>query len=270
MATDADLALRLGGLAARVALPLAGTVVRTWTKADGSLATEVDVSIEQAMVRTLRRERPGDAILGEETGQADGQPTSKSGRRWLLDPIDGTSAFMSAHRDWGSHVALTEDGEVTVAVMTRPTEGRCWWATAGSGTFVGRLADPAGTARALRVSGTTDLQDARIGGLIDLGGVLQTRLAGRATWVTDEVSIVAALLDGRVDAVIDMGGDPWDLAPPALLVPEAGGRFQDPHGGTRLDLRWALYSNAALHNEIAAWLLPHCADGRREWSCGQS
>ena len=67
-------------------------------------------------------------------------------------------------------------------------------------------------------------------------------------------SPILALLDGEVDAVVSEGGYEWDHAPALVLVAEAGGRFTDPHGGTRFDLRGGLYSNGHLHDELAALL----------------
>lgn len=259
MVGDLDLALTLGQRAAARALSMASGRSRSWTKADGTPVTEADLVIEQDMVATLHAERPCDGVLAEETGGRD-----VDGRRWLLDPIDGTSSFIDGGRGWGTHVALNDHDRIVVAVVTRPTEGRCWWACAGSGAYAGDLADPLGTARPLHVSQVADLRQARVGGLVPSDSTAEAVLREVATWVEDDISIMAAFLEGRVDAVVDEGGDPWDLAPCTLLAAEAGGRFRDPTGGTRFDRGGGLYSNAPLHDELTVLLAANLAGGRKE------
>jgi histidinol-phosphatase len=87
------------------------------------------------------------------------------------------------------------------------------------------------------------------------------------TWVTDPVSILAAMLEGSVDAMIDDGGQVWDLAPRTLLVTEAGGSFRDPHGGSRLDLGGGLYTNGHLDKAVADVLrgLPFAGPPATTW-----
>lgn len=205
--------------------------------------------MEQALLDILAAERPGDGVTTEERAST----CSSAGRRWLLDPIDGTLSYLAGGRHWGTHVALEVEGCVVVAVLTRPTEKRRWWAVRGGGAYVSTADWPA-TSQRLTLSNTRSLECARVGGLVYPGSRAAAAIAARATWVDDDVSIVGALLEGRVDAVLDEGGDPWDRAPAALLVVEAGGRFRDARGGSRLDLPWALYTNAHLCRELSELL----------------
>jgi histidinol-phosphatase len=257
---DLELAIKLGRLAAAMGLCLADGGAKNWSKPDGTAVTEADLAIEAAMVKVLACERPADGVLSEETARWHGT----SGRQWVLDPIDGTSSFLAGGRNWGTHVALSEASKVTAAVVTRPTEGRCWWAALGSGAYASSLADPVQTAERLRVSDTGELSRARLGGLVPSDLRAEAALCDRVTWAEDDVSIIAALLEGRVDAVIDIGGDPWDIAPATLLVTEAGGRVQDPVGGTRFDLRWCLFTNAQLQDELSALLAETSLGVRKE------
>jgi histidinol-phosphatase len=243
--SDLELALRLAALADGRTRAVRGTV-RHRRKADGSVVTDVDLEIEREMTAALAAERPDDGILGEETGATP----SLTGRQWIIDPIDGTADFVAGGQRWGTHVALSDRGTVTVAVMTRPKVNRRWWARAGCGAWT----DTTAQSGPLRVSTVADLDRARVGGLVEPNSRDQRALRGRVVWSEDEVSVVAALIEGRIDAVVDDAGDPWDLAPATLLVAEAGGRFTDPAGGKRLDLGGALYSNALLHDEIGRLL----------------
>jgi len=242
--SDGRLAQRMAAVADEAAMAHFGKDVRVRTKRDGSLVSDADYAVESAIVDILTAERPRDRVLSEEGGHL--RPGGR--RRWLIDPIDGTAAFLAGRRDWGTHIALTVEGRLTVAVFTRPTESARWWAVSGGGAFV-----TAGDgSRRLRISQATSLERARVGGLVEPASRAAASLARQARWVSDDVSIIGALLDARVDAVLDEGGAPWDLAPAALLVTEAGGVFRDPHGGERIDLAWGLFTNARLEPQVRA------------------
>jgi histidinol-phosphatase len=249
---NADLVFALTLADQATAAALAADPLGVRHKADGSPVTDLDVAIERSIVAALAAERPGDGVVGEECGTRPG----RTGRQWILDPIDGTANLLAGRPDWGTHIALSEHGRVTVAVLTRPAVRRRWWAAAGHGAWTDSTAGP----RRLRVSTTAELDRARVGGLVEPGSAHREALRGRVTWVEEEVSVVAAFLEGRVDAVVDDAGDPWDLAPVTLLATEAGGRFTDLAGGTRIDRGGALYSNGPLHDELSR-LLPA---GQRE------
>jgi len=249
MPTDLELALTLAQRAADMALPLAGGRAAQHTKADGSPVTEADLAVERLIIDTLAGARPDDSVMGEETGvHGDGV------RRWIIDPVDGTSSFIDGGREWGTHIALAIDGRVDVAVMTRPTEGRCWWAVAGKGAYVGGLAAPFTSAERLRVSDVDDLDHARVGGFVPLDSPVRRIVHDQLAWVDDDVSVAAALLEGRVDGFLDVGGAAWDLAPMTLLAPEAGGRYRDPWGGVRFDMGWAMCTNARIADVLWALL----------------
>ena len=242
---DSDLALahHLAELADGIASARWRADVTCRTKADGTAVTDVDLAVERAMLEVLAAQRPGDTVVSEEAGTRPGDPA----RRWILDPVDGTSRMLAGRRDWGTHIALDRDGQLDLAVLTRPTEQRRWWAVRGAGAFTCRAG---GRPRRLRTSSTSRLAGARVGGLIDSEASVARLIGAGARWVDDEVSPVAAMLDGAVDVLIDDAGHAWDQAPAVLLVTEAGGRFCDRAGGTRYDLGWGVYSNAHLHGQV--------------------
>jgi histidinol-phosphatase len=202
--------------------------------------TEADLAVEQALLDALGAERPADSVLSEERGL-----TRRGGRRrWLLDPIDGTVYFVADHPAWGTHVALDVDGEIVVGVITRPAEGSSWWASRGGGAW-------ASTGDQLQVSDTATLRDAKVAGYVPPGSVWKDRVAEIARWV-DTPSPILELIEGRVDAVLSEGGFEWDHAPAVVLLEEAGGRFTDPRGGRRIDLRGGLYTNGHLDDQLLA------------------
>ena len=83
---------------------------------------------------TLRRNRPDDSVLGEEFGGT----TVFSGRQWIVDPIDGTKNFVRGVPVWATLIALVDDGEPVLGLVSAPALQRRWWAATGSGAWTGR------------------------------------------------------------------------------------------------------------------------------------
>jgi len=243
-ASDLELAFELGRLASEVALPLFRRGVVTQQKPDGSVVTEGDVEVERRLLERLALERASDAVLSEESG-ARGAST----RRWILDPIDGTSYFASGRESWGTHVALEQDGELVLGLITRPTAGQWYWATRGGGAFRGELGSSTPIER-LRVSSTETAAHARVMSWSRKHTALNERLRERGQWVAPALDGSLDLASGRIDALFDDTGYAWDLAPIVLLVEEAGGRFVDPFGGRRIDRFGGWFTNGRLDAAI--------------------
>ena len=132
--------------------------VETIIKEDESPVSEADLEVDRRLVDVLRRERPDDAILSEESGEH-----GSSSRRWILDPIDGTFNFVEQRPAWGTHIALEVDGEVVVGVITRPMYQQRWYATRGGGAFkIDSSEHGSGEPEPVHVSTTTTLAQSRI------------------------------------------------------------------------------------------------------------
>ncbi|OMI36993.1 inositol monophosphatase family protein [Streptomyces sparsogenes] len=247
METDADLLLahQLVDLADEISLRHFGREPLSRHKADGSPVSEADLAVEKAVLAVLAAQRPGDAVLSEESGAL-----SASARRWIIDPIDGTIPFLEGRRDWGTHVALEIDGELRIGILSRPTEGMRWWARSGAGAFASSSAQPLSTTNRLGIPRfAVPLDRARVGGFLFPGSPFET-VRDRMLWVDSSVCLVADLLEGRVAGIVDEGGNVWDRAPAALLVREAGGEVDDLHGGGRIDRPWLVYTADGLAREL--------------------
>ena len=248
MDADADpdlrIALDLADIADGMAMARLGRRIRVERKPDGSIVTEVDRDVEAALREHLGRVRPGDAVLGEEFGgPAVGE------RRWVIDPLDGTSRYVRGGRGWGVIVALVRDGDVAVGVMTQPARGRRWSAVRGRGAW-------AEDGSRLRVSEQSTLSAALFcddnRGTASWGGhrnpaARLLRCCGdcRSPGGTPLALVVA---EGRADLAAPLAA-PWDLAAAKVIVEEAGGRFTDLDGNPRFDTGAALASNGRLHDE---------------------
>jgi histidinol-phosphatase len=100
----------------------------TRTKSDGSPATDIDLAVERDLRERIASRYPSHAITGEEFGS-----TGQSDWLWYLDPIDGTSAFVSGDPTWTTLIALAGAGEVVVGTVDCPALDRRWWASRRGG-----------------------------------------------------------------------------------------------------------------------------------------
>ena len=255
MNPDLELAFRLADVADAATLGWWDTSgVASIPKADGTPVTKADVAAEEAMLDAVRLARPGDAFLGEEVGER----TGTTGRRWIVDGIDGTRFFAAGLPTWGTLIALEQDGQIVLGVSSSPAQNRRWWASRGNGAFTGRSAGGFAPTR-LCVSTERTIRPNRVVTLPTFEA-LATRhrrtldaLAG-GTPVDRPWSHQNLVAEGEADLCVWFGGDIWDHAAPSIIVEEAGGRFSDHQGGSRLDTRTALYSNGLLHDEVLAAL----------------
>ncbi|PIQ62709.1 MAG: inositol phosphatase [Bacteroidetes bacterium CG12_big_fil_rev_8_21_14_0_65_60_17] len=234
-----------------------------FTKADGTVVTEADRAAERLMRALIAEEFPDDAILGEEYGAQAGT----SGRRWILDPIDGTAAFTLGLPTFGTLIALEEEGEARLGVIHLPALGETVYAARGMGCWHRndqgqaheiRVDASAAALRDAYVSSTgvyrTHIQPLKADDPMDLGAVI--RRAARFRFVGDCVQH-ALVARGVIHAAIDTEMHPWDNAAIIPCVLEAGGAVASTRGKTdnlvdAPDLVTA--SSPALLQEIVATL----------------
>jgi myo-inositol-1(or 4)-monophosphatase len=193
------------------------------SKGPGDFVTRADREAERSIKEDLRTARPSYGWVGEETGEEAGEDPT---RRWLVDPLDGTTNFLHGLPHWAVSIALEHKGEIVSAVVFDAAKDEMFWAEKGGGAFMN-------DAR-LRVSGRRSLTDAILGtgvphmGKATLPATLQD-LARVMPVCSGVRSHGAAALDlayvaaGRFDGYWERGLKPWDMAAGLLLVKEAGG-----------------------------------------------
>lgn len=237
MDADLELALRLADVADGISLPAFRAGVPVETKPDLTPVTEADRAVEGELRLIIAAERPDDAILGEEQGSS-----GAGSRRWLLDPIDGTRNFTRRIPVWATLIALEEDGVVKLGVVSAPALGRRWWAERGSGAYA--------DGGPIHVSAVARIDDAVLSLALEDG---LPAIASRAWHVRAFGDFWAHMLvaEGAVDGAVEaVGIDEWDLAAVQVIVEEAGGRFTDFVGESRIDTGTAISSNGLLHEEL--------------------
>jgi len=254
-ADDLALALAMADAADAISLPRFGaTDLQVTAKPDLTPVSDADLAVERAIRSMLATARPGDAIVGEEFGES--AATRVTGRRWVVDPIDGTKNFVRGVPVWATLIALFDGEDVVVGVVSAPALTRRWWAAAGSGAFASFAGGPP---RRCRVSGVSDLADASL----SYSELAEWRLAGRAPafaqlaegcWRTrayGDFYSYMLVAEGAVDIAAEPELSLWDVAALIPIVTEAGGRFTaidgQPSGGTVCN---ALATNGLLHGEV--------------------
>jgi histidinol-phosphatase len=243
---ELQLALHMASEAAQVIRRHFRTGLQVETKRDNSPVTLADRGAEEVIRDLMRKHTPDYGIIGEEFGNQAGS----SEREWVIDPIDGTKAFIHGVPLFGTMLALLEKGKAVLGVIQLPALGHILHATAGGGAWVD--GQPA------RVSQVPTLEDALI---LDGSSTTMERLGHGSAW--GELRRRAKLHRGWGDCyghfLVATGGaelmaDPiveiWDIAALQVILPEAGGRFTSFAGHDSITERTAITSNGRFHDPI--------------------
>lgn len=239
-------AVELGRGAGDITLEYFRKKPETSTKSDGSYVTIADRQAESYLRKEIAKRFPDDGVLGEEEGELQG----RSGRRWVVDPIDGTFAFVHGVPFYGVLIALEIEGEASVSVVNIPALGETVSAARGVGCFFN--GEPA------RVSGTAELKDALLlatdftaceqYGFGRAAKVMQERAKASRTWGDCYGYVLVAT--GRADVMLDPVMNLWDCAPLLPIMEEAGGTFTDWRGVRTIDGGNSIATNGVLFDEV--------------------
>jgi len=223
--TDIDFAHRLAVAAGEAIRPFFRGRYGLETKPDQSPVTLADRAAEQAMRDLIRAERPDDGIQGEEFGVHPGS----SGRTWVLDPIDGTRAFISGRPIFGTLIALLVEDWPMLGVIDQPILGERWTGVIGRETLFNGA--PA-TTRACRslceaLLATTSpalFDDAQLHAFEHLDAAVRSTVLG------GDCYNYGCLASGHLDVVVEAGLKLHDFAALVPVVEGAGGRMCDWQG----------------------------------------
>ncbi len=225
------------------------------TKPDLTPVSESDKRVEIALRQRLGHVRPDDRIIGEEFGGADSDPAHpERGRAWVIDPIDGTKSYVRGMDTWTTLIALLEDGEVKLGLVSMPALNKRWWALRGQGAFA--------DGRQIHVSKIDDLSSAQFvwSGIEEwdaIGGFDRVVELGRRCWRTRGVGDswqYMLVAEGAAEIATDPEATLWDLAAVSIVVEEAGGRFTSLDGTAGPAAGSGLATNGPLHAEALAAL----------------
>ncbi|HZW01573.1 MAG TPA: inositol monophosphatase family protein [Candidatus Deferrimicrobium sp.] len=237
-------------------------------KPDASFVTAADTAVERAVRERIAARFPDHGLVGEEYGE---QP-SGSGRRWLIDPIDGTHNYMRGVPLFATLLGLEIDGQLVVGAVSAPALHRRWFSWQGGGAWAVDVV-PGGwdrdSAVPVAVSGVDDVASASVvysslpsvvasglaPGFVDLlGSVWRDRGLG-------DFYGYLLVAEGAAEAMVEAELKAWDLAGPRAVLEHAGGRLTDLTGGTDMPSRGVLATNGRLHDRILARLAGGVAEG---------
>jgi histidinol-phosphatase len=243
---ELEFARRAAGEAGENARRMRASGISAETKPDHSPVTAADRENERMLRELIAREFPHDAILGEEGTKR----TGSSGRRWILDPIDGTRDFVRGNRFWCVLLALEDQGEPAVGVAHFPMLGETYWGARGCGSYRND--------ERLQVSSISDIGHA----VLSPNGMHEMSAEPYASGMMDFMSRFWAvrsagggldammLAAGQIDVWLERKAEVWDLAPLKVIIEEAGGRFLALDGSSRIDRGTAVACTPALEAEV--------------------
>jgi histidinol-phosphatase len=226
---ELEIAIQAAGKAAELALRHQPNIVAE-TKPDRSPVTQADRECERMIARMLADAFPGDGILGEEGARAE----SSTGRRWIIDPIDGTRDYVRGNPLWANLIALEAGNDVVAGVVNLPMLGKLYTASRGSGarcngSLIHASSKSSIDESILCVNGydklaTSPFRDR----LLDWMACFWTvRGLGGAT----DAMMVAS---GQAEVWIEPSASAWDFAPLKVILEEAGARYLNVDGGSSI------------------------------------
>jgi histidinol phosphatase-like enzyme (inositol monophosphatase family) len=211
-------------------------------KGDGTPVTAADRAAERFVRERLAATHPADAIVGEEEAELAGT----SGRRWIVDPIDGTKAFTHGVPLYSSLLAFEDEIGPAIGVIDLPALGETVYAGRGLGCFCN--GEPARVSTRDRLRGsylTTSGFD-----YWDEAALMAARASGMFLRTWGDGYGYALVATGRVEAMVDPIASEWDVAGMPVIIGEAGGTFTDLGGESRIDGGSGLGTNGRLHDEV--------------------
>lgn len=211
-------------------------------KLDGSPVTAVDREAEQMMRRRITAAYPDDSILGEEADDTHGT----SGRRWVIDPIDGTESFTHGVALYSNLLYLEDEFGPSIGVINVPAISEMVWAGRGLGCFLNGIACSVSThpvlENAMLSASGFDYWDPEM-----LSRVRMSDMHMR-TWGDGYGYLLVA--SGRIEAMVDPVIKFWDIAPCQVIIPEAGGRITMVDGSSVAEPSSCVATNGILHEAV--------------------
>lgn len=247
---ELEVALRIAEQAGRLALENRIRGFEWETKADESPVTSADRANERLITELLGAAFPDDGLLGEEGALREGS----TGRRWIIDPIDGTRSFMRNIPTWGVMLALEAEGNVVVGVCNLPALGELYSAAAGAGAYC--------NGRRIHCSAAKPPSQAMLC-LTGFDHVTKHGWGGHLlSWITEFWSIrsmggcmdAMCVASGRAEVWITMQAQTWDLAPLKIIGEEAGASFFNLDGKSSISGGNCVLTIPSLETEIRRFL----------------
>lgn len=237
-----------------------GELENVRVKDTNDFVTETDEAAQAVVVETLDGAYPDDIVFAEEGVQAERRPSVVEGRRWIVDPLDGTTNFMHRVPPFAVSIALQEHDAIVVAVVLDVAHDELFTAVRGHGLQVdGTPASVSQTEAFSEAFVATGFPYRRFAHTDQYVDVLKTILRSAQGVRRHGVASVdlAWLACGRFDGFFETGLEPWDVAAGILLVREGGGRvtdYREAGGLTPVFESQVCASNGSIHEHLLGHL----------------
>jgi myo-inositol-1(or 4)-monophosphatase len=248
---DLDLAIEAARAGAGVVLGRFGSPGTADYKADDSPVTAVDRDAETAVLGVITRARPDDAILSEEGAGTAGAGV---GRRWIVDPLDGTVNFMNGIPQVSVSVALYDGDEPLAGVVKDVVTGEEFRAVKGGGAMLNgspmNVSTRSDLHTAVVATGFPYDHRARADELVTVAAAVLGRVQGIRRFGSAALDL-AWTAAGRFDGYFELSVSPWDIAAGLLLVTEAGGLATNVDGFAAVPgTNEIVAAGPAIHDEL--------------------
>jgi histidinol-phosphatase len=228
--------------------------IRIDKKDDGSAVTQADRGVEEMARAKVAASGLAMEVLGEEMGGGNAKAPAAGRTRLIIDPIDGTEEFSRGISTFGTLLGMERDGEIVAAMVSAPALGIRWWAYRGEGAWRNgkkmRVSNVERLSAGMAFTGGTGPNSNRQN-TEKMRGLLDAARYGRSFGGFWKHMMVA---EGAIEAAADLHSKPWDLAPAALIVEEAGGRATDVNGKRTIYSGSLVSTNGKIHDEVLAFL----------------
>jgi histidinol-phosphatase len=231
--------------------------LRVEAKADASFVTEADTAVERAIRERITGRFPDQGLVGEEYGEA----LSESGRRWIIDPIDGTHNYMRGVPVYATLLALEVDGEMVLGAVSAPALHRRWfsWSEGGAwavdtvrGGWDRDSAMPLSVSAVDRLDATSVVYSSYpslMGSGLAPGFASLLGRVWRDRGLGDFYGYML-VAEGAAEAMVESDLKVWDLAGPLAVMRHAGARVTDLAGGDDMPAKGVLATNGHVHEAI--------------------
>lgn len=259
MTRDAALLAETVREAGALALSLFRTELKTWTKGASSPVSEADIAVNDLIERRLRSATPDYGWLSEES--ADNTARLARSLTWIVDPIDGTRAFIRGVPLYSVLIAVEIEDDIAVGVVYFPALDEMYSAGRGLGARW--------NGRPMRVSSVDSLSGSALVATDERIIAQDPHLYERYEHLRSSVDICRTWGDayghmlvasGRAEMMVDPFMKFWDYAPLKAIVEEAGGAFTDLAGVPTIYSGSAISTNGILHPEVLTRLAPATAE----------
>lgn len=244
---ELEFAKKIGRIAGEMMLAAKTQKFDVSLKSKNDYVSEIDLAIEKRLQTEIQKQYPGDEILGEEYGQE-----GKNSRRWIIDPIDGTTNFVHQIPFYCVSIAFEVDGVLEVGLIYAPENDEMFSAVRNKGAFLNGTKLSVSvkeklTSTIVATGFVTNKQSISLANNLSLFNTMAAKTRGirRLGSAALDLAYVAA---GRLDGFWEYDLSPWDIAAGILIVEEAGGKVSQIDGNSH-----HLLSDSILATNFVIW-----------------